>query len=230
MSKLLLMERFCFSHWCVVLMADTLAAEPVARPLDPLAGVLSYLIPGLGQIVQGRTAKGLMFFVCLNSLFFYGMFLGQMKNVWLPNPKTLPPANVFNLELGGVPKAIYHRTQFLGQFWMGIAVWPAILQYAGSDPNALDNNGEPKGLPVLNTYMSTPSEEMLNRLQRDGNKNWDLGWVYTLIAGVLNILVIYDAFAGPAVRDDEEITPTPPPIPVPVPVPQPVLPHAEAAP
>jgi hypothetical protein len=26
----------------------------------------------------------------------------------------------------------------------------------------------------------------------------DLGWVYTVIAGVLNIMVIYDAFAGPA--------------------------------
>jgi hypothetical protein len=26
----------------------------------------------------------------------------------------------------------------------------------------------------------------------------ELGWVYTVIAGVLNILVIYDAVAGPA--------------------------------
>jgi hypothetical protein len=26
----------------------------------------------------------------------------------------------------------------------------------------------------------------------------ELGWVYTVIAGVLNIMVIYDALAGPA--------------------------------
>ena len=35
-------------------------------------------------------------------------------------------------------------------------------------------------------------------LQRDGDKTWDLGWVYTVIAGVLNIMVIYDALTGPA--------------------------------
>ena len=41
----------------------------------------------------------------------------------------------------------------------------------------------------------------MNRLQRDGNKRWDLGWVYTVIAGVLNLLVIYDALAGPLFRE-----------------------------
>jgi hypothetical protein len=51
--------------------------------------------------------------------------------------------------------------------------------------------------------MQTPTETELNNLQRDGNKLWDLGWVYTLIAGVLNVLVIYDALAGPAVRDED---------------------------
>ena len=35
-------------------------------------------------------------------------------------------------------------------------------------------------------------------MQRDSDKRWDLGWVYTVIAGVLNVLVIYDALAGPA--------------------------------
>ena len=31
-----------------------------------------------------------------------------------------------------------------------------------------------------------------------GVKAINNGWVYTVIAGVLNILVIYDGFAGPA--------------------------------
>ena len=38
----------------------------------------------------------------------------------------------------------------------------------------------------------------LNGDQRDSDKTWDLGWVYTVIAGALNVLVIYDAVAGPA--------------------------------
>ena len=45
----------------------------------------------------------------------------------------------------------------------------------------------------------------MNDLQRNGDKRWDLGWVYTIIAGVLNILVIYDALAGPAFRDPKEV-------------------------
>jgi hypothetical protein len=40
----------------------------------------------------------------------------------------------------------------------------------------------------------------------------ELGWVYTVIAGVLNIMVIYDAVAGPAFlasrrKDEEENAP-----------------------
>ena len=58
--------------------------------------------------------------------------------------------------------------------------------------------------------MQAPTERELNDLQRTGNKRWDLGWVYTVVAGVLNILVIYDALAGPVVRDEDEPGPAPP--------------------
>jgi TM2 domain-containing membrane protein YozV len=191
------------------------SARPAAAPLtlDPLAAVLSYLIPGLGQVVQGRIGKGILFFVCLYGLFFYGLWLGQMKNVWLPNATQLPDVEAPLVgKLSGVPKALAYRPQFLGQFWIGVAAWPAILQYAASGPD-LDDPGPP--LPVLGRYMQTPTERELNNLQRDGNKRWDLGWVYTLIAGVLNVLVIYDALAGPAVRDedhaDDSKKPTAPP-------------------
>ena len=58
--------------------------------------------------------------------------------------------------------------------------------------------------PIFGTYQRAPvSEQVLNDLQRKSDKTWDLGWVYTVIAGVLNILVIYDAFAGPAFAEGE---------------------------
>ena len=44
----------------------------------------------------------------------------------------------------------------------------------------------------------------LNELQNEGDKTWDLGWVFTVIAGALNIMVIYDALAGPAFVDAPE--------------------------
>ncbi|CAN5563589.1 hypothetical protein BH11PLA2_BH11PLA2_04850 [soil metagenome] len=189
------------------------ASSPPPRPLDVRAAILSYLLPGLGQVIQGRIAKGLVFFVGLYSLFFYGMAMGQMKNVWLPDARKLPEASVFGMPLGGVAKALYYRPQFLGQFWIGSAAWPALAQYFVGEPLPADGViDDRKGIAVIGKYMMTPTETELNQLQRDGNKRWDLGWVYTLIAGVLNLLVIYDAFAGPAMKDDfeDEKTPTPP--------------------
>jgi hypothetical protein len=84
------------------------------------------------------------------------------------------------------------RLAFAGQFWIGAAAWPAILQYNEKWPVT------PKPGGFWYEFQRTPTERTLNELQAAGNKTWDLGWVYTVIAGVLNILVIYDALAGPA--------------------------------
>ena len=184
-------------------MSSSPPAPPTEpRKLDPLAAVLSYLLPGLGQVLQGRVGKGVLFFVCLYGLFFYGMWMGKMRNVWLPDVEKLPDAEVPIVgKLGGVPKALYHRPQFLGQFWIGVAAWPAALQYAATDAPA--DGTPPAPTRLLGHYMQAPTEPELNTLQRNGDKRWDLGWVYTVIAGVLNILVIYDALAGPVIRDDQ---------------------------
>jgi hypothetical protein len=169
--------------------------DPVVPPrvFTPLAGFLSFLVPGLGQISQGRVAKGLLFLFCLYGMFFFGMYLGDWKNVYLPdtaknnNPWKLKPPVLAN---------VWNRLHFAGQVWIGVAAWPAISQYVSYDDNK--NTG-----PIFGTFQRTPREEELNQLQRDGNKAWDLGWVYTVVAGVLNILVIYDAFAGPAFAEGE---------------------------
>lgn len=185
-----------------------LALEP--HPLDPVAALLSYLIPGLGQVYQGRIGKGLLFFVGLYSLFFYGMTMGQWRNVWLPDVANQADVELLGFRLGGPAKALAYRPQFMAQFWIGAAAWPATFQYARFDP------GQEAG-PVFGTFQRTPTEEKLNELQRNGNKRWDLGWVYTVIAGVLNLLVMYDAFAGPMFRDpppgkdEKDDAPPPPP-------------------
>lgn len=169
-------------------MASPPTTEPEFPPvkLDPLAALLSYLVPGLGQIYQGRVGKGLLFFCGLYLLFFYGMWMGQWRNVWLPDSGGQPVA--------GAVKSISNRYQFLGQFWIGAAAWPAVYQYAVFDRNK-------DAGPVFGKFQRMPDEKELNDLQRNGNKRWDLGWVYTVIAGVLNLLVIYDAFAGPMFRE-----------------------------
>lgn len=186
---------------------------PAPQSYAPFAALLSYLVPGLGQIYQGRVAKGLLFLVCLYILFFYGLFLGRgtaairdsegktetyqvTSNVYLPHVEDRALAfrgdkkgdNQFNFPLA---TDLYNRPQFLGQFWMGIVTWPAIWQYATFDKNE-------KAHPTLGKFMRTPTIEELNAVHTSGSKLIEMGWVYTVIAGVLNILVIYDALAGPA--------------------------------
>ena len=176
--------------------ADATSTEIPLPPvrLDPIAAVLSYLIPGLGQVYQGRTGKGLLFFFGLYLLFFYGMWMGQWRNVWLPDATALPNVVVGPWQLDGTLKSVAYRPQFLGQFWIGIAAWPAVYQYINYDP-------QKDAGPIFGKFERTPSEDELNDLQRNGSKRWDLGWVYTVIAGVLNLLVIYDALAGPMFRE-----------------------------
>lgn len=180
------------------------------RPTDPVAAVFSYLIPGLGQIYQGRIGKGLLFFVCVYTMFFVGAYLGSgtvhlrhgdetetytvASNVYLPD--TAEQNNPFNL-----PKLLanlYNRPQFAGQFWVGIAAWPAVWQYVNYDRRQED------GDPLLGNFQRTPSEASLNAVHTSGDKLLELGWVFTVIAGVLNVMVIYDALAGPAFLPGDE--------------------------
>jgi TM2 domain-containing membrane protein YozV len=181
---------------------------PPPRKYDYLAAFLTYLIPGLGQVKQGRIGKGVLYFACLYGLFFYGLYLGQFKNVWLAKTTNLPRVTLplLNVPVDGLPKDLSYRKEFLAQFWIGAAAWPAVYQYLNTeslpgDP-IKDQSWAPPPQAVVGHYMQAPSESKLNDLQRGGDTTWDLGWVFTVIAGVLNILVIYDALAGPLVKED----------------------------
>jgi len=173
---------------------------PPHRPLEPLPGLLSYLVPGLGQIYQGRVGKGVLFLVCIYTLFFYGIYLGsgtvsyEGRSYTVSGSVYLPHTAEKNNPYGLSPLLadLYNRPQFLGQFWVGVAAWPALIQYARPERD------EAEGHPLLGQLQRTPSEEALNAVHTGGDKRMELGWVYTVIAGVLNIMVIYDACAGPA--------------------------------
>jgi hypothetical protein len=58
--------------------------------------------------------------------------------------------------------------------------------------------GRWKGNWLFGQFERAPTIESLNALNTSRGKDLELAWVYTVIAGVLNIMVIYDAMAGPA--------------------------------
>src|SRR5581483_10406365 len=182
------------------------APDSSHRPHSYVAGFLSYVVPGLGQIVLGafekngnRIAKGVMFMVILLGMFHLGEAMGSWKNVYLPtlakDGNNVPPwdNNPWHLPKPFLPIAnVYHRWHFAGQFWVGAAAWPALWQYYGKPMPSKDD------YPFWHNYQKEPSEWEINAYLTNQDKTPDLAWVYTVIAGILNILVIYDAFAGPA--------------------------------
>jgi hypothetical protein len=224
---------------------------PSATHVSPFGALCSYLVPGLGQILQGRIAKGLLFFVCVYILFFYGLYLGAAEvrvdqrtyrmssNVYLP---TTRPEQPNTSRLRQLPDALYNRPQFLGQFWIGILAWPAIVQYWSIDYDreqelhrqidilyeAIERDGADTDLgrrhleeirtleqerqhPTFGDFMREPSQRTINAVHNGTDKRLELAWVFTVIAGVLNIMVIYDAYAGPAhPARDEKDSPEPP--------------------
>lgn len=148
---------------------------------DPwVAAFLAWLIPGAGHLYQGRTAKGILFMVCILGTFFFGVYLGGGKVVYAsmrPDDRRLP---------------------YLCQIGVGLPALPALVQaaYLGRNPGAE---------PLWWGFMAPPAPPGRDPGTRGTLHDWqerlhgyfELGTVYTMIAGLLNVLAIYDAWGGP---------------------------------
>jgi len=170
---------------------------PAIQLKDPeLAALLAWLVPGLGHLYQGRTAKAVLFAVCVLGTFFYGAYLGS------------------SAELGGA-RVVYFswqpkRLAYLCQIGAGLPATPALLQAARmSNHKKVWFGGfmappRPEGLARDDPNYDQPTA---HKLHRDLHRYFELGSTYTMIAGLLNILAVYDAWGGPvmaAARNEEE--------------------------
>jgi hypothetical protein len=177
--------------------AETLLEIDLKDP--PVAALLAWLWPGLGHLYQRRYAKGVLFMVCILGTYFFGLTLGEGKVVyanWTPEE---------------------YRWQYAFQAGVGLPAAPAIVQKL-----AVWNRGKPIG----GYFMAPPvpwnvvqgdfmDDEERSRLVANTLPAWherlnirfEMGTLYTMIAGLLNILAIYDAFAGPALSEPVENKP-----------------------
>ena len=195
---------------------------------DPaLAAFLAWLIPGLGHLYQRRYAKSALFFICIMGLFVYGLYLGgssklgwgrvvyvswrtanysysdnQHGNSWQIKDNRLPYLCQIGIGLPAMPALVQaHRMrsgkEVLGGdgFWKGFMAPPRI-------PNP--NKGLRKDDPAWNNPdQNVPNSDQptAHTLHYQLGRYFELGTVYTMIAGLLNILAIYDAAAGPVITE-----------------------------
>ena len=166
---------------------------------DPaLAALLAWLVPGLGHWYQGRRAKAVLFFVCIMGLFTYGLFLGGSDKPCLDGRGKI-----------GYGRAVYfswqrddRRLAYLGQIGIGLPALPALVQ-----ANWMNNHRKvfwggfmapprPAQVSPDDPNYDQPTAHDLNYLL---NRYFELAWAFTVVAGLLNVLAIYDAWAGPVV-------------------------------
>jgi hypothetical protein len=185
---------------------EQLDAEKSVDLKDPaLAAFLAWLVPGLGHLYQGRTAKAALFFVCILGTFVYGLSLGSSDAMgwgrvvycsWRPGDK---------------------RLQYFCQVGVGLAAMPAVVQTMrdrdGEGPFGGNNfmyppplTGDREGGDGFNVF--DQGQPTLDTLHYHLARFWELGTVFTMIAGLLNVLAIYDAWDGPVfletIDDDED--------------------------
>lgn len=160
---------------------------------DPLvAGVLAWLVPGLGHLYQGRHAKAAMFFIFIMGTFLYGLYLGSDSYM-------------------GWGRVVYLsfrendlRLPYFCQVGLGLPTLPALIQaermrsnkgpffHALMAPPKL----RPNDAPMLDDPQD-PGSRTIHELLVHQPRNFELGTIYTMVAGLLNVLVIFDACSGP---------------------------------
>jgi hypothetical protein len=160
-----------------------MSSPPVSLKNPRVAALLAWLFPGAGHIYQGRVGKGVLYMVCILSLFYVGLAMGEGKNVYWKFVNPLSDPENF-------------RFSYVCQFFVGLPALPGLIQgwlkYKGFGP-------------ILGGYLAEPSTNGLNAIfPKLGSKLVEVGSVYTVVAGLLNILAIYDAAEGPAYGDEIE--------------------------
>jgi hypothetical protein len=154
---------------------------------DPaLAGFLAWLIPGLGHLYQQRYGKAVLFFVCIMGTFSYGLYLGAGRVVyasWREGDKRLP---------------------YFCQLGVGLPALPALIQAYRVRHGHRPLLGGFMAPPPLHENEGPADEPTLGEMIKTLHGFFELGTVYTMIAGLINILAIYDACAGPVLAKQDK--------------------------
>jgi hypothetical protein len=160
-------------------MATSTEAEEIEIDLKSpgWAALWAWLWPGAGHLYQGRIGKGLLFMVCILGTFFYGMYLGEGRVVFVYGPW----------------KPEMFRWHYLCQVGAGLPALPAIVQARLPQQ------------PLFGLwYMPPRSKEEWDAVNLHLHRFLELGTAFTMIAGLLNVLAIYDAWGGPAYAHEKK--------------------------
>ncbi len=183
-----------------------------------IAAILAWLWPGAGHFYQRRFTKAFIFMVCILGTYFYGLGLARGRCVyvsWKENDKRWQYAFQVGVGAPALPAIIQSvKTKNGGDPFFVIAErWPKDSAI-GADQFAIikDRSKYDTNEPIIKDGLMAPpfgkvelnNIDTLGAWHRDLQHKFEIGTLFTIIAGVLNLLAVYDAFAGPAIMRDEK--------------------------
>lgn len=174
-------ERLPFN----AMQQDAQPADDIHAPVEVdlknahVAALLAWLWPGAGHFYQGRYGKAVLFMVCIVSTYFFGLAMGNGKVVYA----------AFN--------AKHKRYAYICQLGVGLPSLGALAQAMAKDKTGKPLFGIPYMYPPTTFGDQAQEPDELSDWHHDYHGFFEMGTLYTMVAGLLNVLVIYDAFAGP---------------------------------
>ena len=190
-----------------------------------LAALLAWLLPGAGHFYQGRFGKGVLYATCILGLFFSGLAFGGGRVAYFRWDKTewrvqyLPQALTGVVALPALLDAFDLRAalpRFLGPLaaYLAKPLEPAELNELCVKHNVpMPGHDYESQHAACEQLRAGPARYAVARIEvdelhRQYGKHIDIALIYTMVAGLLNVLAIYDAGCGPAEPDDEDDVPT----------------------
>ncbi|MGN6370593.1 MAG: DUF6677 family protein [Phycisphaerae bacterium] len=150
-----------------------------------LAIILAWAVPGLGHFLVGEKARGTLFAVIIHALFAFGMLIGGIRAINPPDQ----PIWTYTQYLAGWPMLIAGRVE---KSWMpqpdhhGSRFNQLMQEYDSQRPNPADDSQ----IPQRKAYARKMFEKY--PILTYHPKIQDVGSVYCGIAGMLNLLVMFD--------------------------------------
>ncbi len=179
-----------------------------------IAALLAWLWPGAGHFYQRRFAKGFLFMVCILGTFFVGLRIGSGRVVYASLESGDFRWQYFCQAAVGLPAmpALIQAAAVKNDgdpFWVLCERYPAKYRLGNElvEFSRIDNPAQEKVRGALKDgFMAPPAGPVLPEnndvlgMWHAETGNWfEIGTFYTVIAGLLNLLAIYDAFAGPVI-------------------------------
>lgn len=185
---------------------------------DPLwAAFLAWLWPGAGHLYQRRYAKGFLFMACIMGTFLFGLGLGRGRVVYAstrPNDIRWQYFMQMGVGLPTLPAlAQAYKTKSGADPWFPIAYrYPRGYMDEKGDIRSLEIIEDVDAFrkvsdrkPIVDGLFAPPAgpiteqeNDVLGMWHLESKQKFDIGTLFCIVAGLLNLLVIYDAFAGPS--------------------------------